>query len=556
MALKKIKNKCLAIGLTVVFSGGNILLASANETINNNDKILKIEEQHKKEETKTDIFKNKIIMENESEKEKKLNRENLSDISHVEEKEGKIYITLDFNGKIDEKSNLEILVNDKLVNHETIENQLNKENTIVKFEVSSLKDKITVKKNITDLNKQTKYDIVLVKESVNEESTSKEEITNNPQDNSTKPVDKNIQANKNEQSNVEKSENKTSPVKNIKFNTGKLSSIENTVKASDSSLESLARESLGSTSYIEEIDGKTYVQLEFVNNISKDKELEVIVNNKSVDYNTLSKNLDSGKITIKYEVPNLDTESTVMCKIKNSNGEAKDIEFKVSLKKDTLKYIKDITSTNINNVENSANNSTIKNLNSTKKTYNRGGQILQKPSTSGKLSSIKNDIITLSEEAEELASEQLNDITFIEEINGKTYAIFDFVDAVASDSNIRIDVNDKQVSYETISSHLAKGRMRIKFEIPNIYADIKVKSYVESKKKDIEYNVKLIKSTLKVESENSTQTNNNNNNNNNSSTATKPKLPQTGIGFDGAMITGLGATMIVAGAVLTKKKDE
>lgn len=556
MALKKIKNKCLAIGLTVVFSGGNILLASANETVNNNDKILKIEEKNKNEEIKTSEFKNKIIMENESEKEKKLNRENLSETSYVEEKEGKIYVTLDFNGKIDEKSNLEILVNDKLVNHETIENKLNKDNTSVKFEVSSLKDKITVKKDITDLNKQTKYDIVLVKEYVNEESTSKEEITNKPQDNNAKPVDKNIQGNKKAQANLEKTENQISQVKNIKSNIGKLSSIENTVEASDSSLESLARESLGSTSYIEEIDGKTYVQLEFVNNISKDKELEVIVNNKTIDYNTLSKNLDSGKITIKYEIPNLDTESTVMCKIKNSNGETKDIEFKVSLKKDTLKYIKDITSTNINNVENSANNSTIKNLNPTKKAYNRGGQILQKPSTSGKLSSIKNDIITLSEEAEELASEQLNDITFIEEINGKTYAIFDFVDAVASDSNIRIDVNDKQVSYETISSHLAKGRMRIKFEIPNIYADIKVKSYVESKKKDIEYNVKLINSTLKVESENSTQTNNNNNNNNNSSTTTKPKLPQTGIGFDGAMITGLGATIIVAGAALTKKKDE
>lgn len=555
MALKKIKKKCLAIGLTVVFSGGNVLLASANETVNNNDKILKIEQKNKNEEIKTNEFKNKIIMKNESDKEKNLNRENLSETSHVEEKEGKIYVTLNFNEKIDDKNHLEILVNDKLVNHETIENQLNKDNTSVKFEVSSLQDKITIKKNITDLNKQTKYDIVLVKESVNEESTNKEENINKPQNN-IKPVDKNIQANENKQPNIEKSENQTSQVKNIKSNTGKLSSIENTVKASDSSLESLARESLGSTSYIEEIDGKTYVQLEFVNNISKDKELEVIVNNKSVDYNTLSKNLDSGKITIKYEVPNLDTESTVMCKIKNSNGETKDIEFKVSLKKDTLKYIKDITATNINNVENSANNSTIKNLNSTKKIYDRGGQILQKPSTSGKLSSIKNEVITLSEEAEELASEQLNDITFIEEINGKTYAIFDFVDAVASDSNIRIDVNDKQVSYETISSHLAKGRMRIKFEIPNIYADIKVKSYVESKKKDIEYNVKLINSTLKVESENSTQTNNNNNNNNNSSTTTKPKLPQTGIGFDGAMITGLGATMIVAGAALTKKKDE
>lgn len=552
MALKKIKNKCLAIGLTVVFSGGNILLASANETVNNNDKILKIEEKNKNEEIKTSEFKNKIIMENESDKEKNLNRENLSETSHVEEKEGKIYVTLNFNEKIDDKNHLEILVNDKLVNHETIENQLNKENTSIKFEVSSLQDKITIKKNITDLNKQTKYDIVLVKDSVNEESTNKEENINKPQNN-TKPVDKNIQANENKQPNIEKSENQTSQVKNIKSNTGKLSSIENTVKASDSSLESLARESLGSTSYIEEIDGKTYVQLEFVNNISKDKELEVIVNNKSVDYNTLSKNLDSGKITIKYEVPNLDTESTVMCKIKNSNGETKDIEFKVSLKKDTLKYIKDITATNINNVENSANNSTIKNLNSTKKTYDRGGQILQKPSTSGKLSSIKNEVITLSEEAEELASAQLNDITFIEEINGKTYAIFDLVDAVESESSVKIEVNNKQVSYEILSSHIAKGRMRIKFEIPNIYADIKVKSYMESKKKDIEYNVKLIKSTLKVESENSTQTNNNNNNN--SSTTTKPKLPQTGIGFDGAMITGLGATMIVAGAALTKKKD-
>lgn len=555
MALKKFKKKCLAIGLTVVFSGGNILLASANETVNNNDKILKIEEKNKNEEIKTSEFKNKIIMENESDKEKNLNRENPSETSHVEEKEGKIYVTLNFNEKIDDKNHLEILVNDKKVNHETIENQLNKDNTSVKFEVSSLQDKITIKKNITDLNKQTKYDIVLVKDSVNEESTNKEENINKPQNN-TKPVDKNIQANENKQPNIGKSENQTSQAKNIKSNTGKLSSIENTIKASDSSLESLARESLGSTSYIEEIDGKTYVQLEFVNNISKDKELEVIVNNKSVDYNTLSKNLDSGKITIKYEVPNLDTESTVMCKIKNSNEETKDIEFKVSLKKDTLKYIKDITATNINNVENSANNSTIKNLNSTKKTYNRGGQILQKPSTSGKLSSIKNDVITLSEEAEELANAQLNDITFIEEVNGKTYAIFDLVDAVESESSVKIEVNNKQVSYEILSSHIAKGRMRIKFEIPNVYADIKVKSYMESKKKDIEYNVKLINSTLKVENENSTQTNNNNNNNNNSSTTTKPKLPQTGIGFDGAMITGLGATMIVAGAALTKKKDE
>lgn len=535
MSFKKMRNKCLAMSLTVVLLGGNILLVNANEKTNSNKEAIEVSNIDEESKVKMSEVQNNIIMKDESKEEKALNREFLNEVSYIEEKDGKLYLNLNFNSKIDEKNNLQIFINDKEVKYETILNELDKEKTSVKFEISKLEDKITVKRNIDETNAQTEFDVDLLEETIKECINT---ISNNQKEEQlVKP------AKQNDENQVEKPNKNQVEAKNSATQKGKLSEVENIIISNDALIESMARESLGKISYIEGIDGKTYAQLEFVNSLTKDKELNILVNGNPVSYNTISKDVENGKMIIKYEIPNIDAKTTIKCSVDTLEGEIKQIEYDVIFKKDTLKFIKDITSISGNNVDNSLNKSI---------TAPRSNATIQRPSSDGKVSSIKNKVSSPNKIFENIGNVQLNETTYIEEINDKTYAIFDFIEGVDSNSNMRITVNDKPVSHEVLSTHFAKGKMRIKFEIPNLDADIEVKNYLDFKKADINYDVELLKNTLKVEQESSTTEKPNTT----SPNTIKPKLPQTGIGIDGGMITVLGTSMIGAGLVLTKKKDE
>lgn len=535
MNFKKTRNKCLAMSLTVVLLGGNILLVNANEKTNSNKEAIEVRNIDEESKVKMSEVQNNIIMKDESKEEKALNREFLNEVSYIEEKDGKLNLNLNFNSKIDEKNNLQIFINDKEVKYETILNELDKEKTSVKFEISKPEDKITVKRNIDETNAQTEFDVGLLEETI------KECINTLPNNQKEEQIIK--QAKQNNENQVEKPNANQLEAKNSTTQNGKLSEVENIIISNDALIESMARESLGKISYIEEIDGKTYAQLEFVNSLTKDKELNILVNGNPVSYNTISKDVENGKMIIKYEIPNIDAKTTIKCSVDTFAGEVKQIEYDVIFKKDTLKFIKDITSISTNNVENSLNKDI---------TAPRSNATIQRPSSDGKVSSIKNEVSSPNKIFENIGNVQLNETTYIEEINNKTYAIFDFIEGIDSNSNTRINVNGKPVSHEVLSTHFAKGKMRIKFEIPNLDADIEVKNYLDFKKADLVYDVKLLKDTLKVEQESSTTEKPNTT----SPSTTKPKLPQTGTSIDGGMITVLGTSMIGAGLVLTKKKDE
>lgn len=535
MNFKKTRNKCLAMSLTVVLLGGNILLVNANEKTNSNKEAIEVRNIDEESKVKMSEVQNNIIMKDESKEEKALNREFLNEVSYIEEKDGKLYLNLNFNSKIDEKNNLQIFINDKEVKYETILNELDKEKTSVKFEISKPEDKITVKRNIDETNAQTEFDVGLLEETI------KECINTLPNNQKEEQIIK--QAKQNNENQVEKPNANQLEAKNSTTQNGKLSEVENIIISNDVLVESMARESLGKISYIEEIDGKTYAQLEFVNSLTKDKELNILVNGNPVSYNTISKDVENGKMIIKYEIPNIDAKTTIKCSVDTFAGDLKQIEYDVIFKKDTLKFIKDITSISTNNVENSLNKDI---------TAPRSNATIQRPSSDGKVSSIKNEVSSPNKIFENMGRVQLNETTYIEEINNKTYAIFDFIEGIDSNSNTRINVNGKPVSHEVLSTHFAKGKMRIKFEIPNLDADIEVKNYLDFKKADLVYDVKLLKDTLKVEQESSTTEKPNTT----SPSTTKPKLPQTGTSIDGGMITVLGTSMIGAGLVLTKKKDE
>lgn len=536
MSFKRMRNKCLAMSLTVVLLGGNILLVNANENTNSNKDAIEVKNLNQESKIKISEIKNNIIMEDESKEEKELNRAFLNEVSYVEEKDGKLNLNLNFNSKINEKSNLQIFINDKEVKYENILNELDKEKTSIKFEISALEDKITVKRNIDETNAPTKFDVDLLEETIKEENVNT--LPNNQ--NEAQIIKPAKQPNENQ---VEKPNENQLEAKNSTTQNGKLSVVENKIISNDVLVESMARESLGKISYIEEIDGKTYAQLEFVNSLAKDKEVNILVNGNPVPYNTLSKDVENGKMIIKYEIPNIDAKTTVKCSVDTFVGEVKQIEYDVIFKKDTLKFIKDINSISTNNVDNSLNKDI---------TAPRSNATIQRPSSDGKVSSIKNEVSSPNKIFENMGRVQLNETTYIEEINNKTYAIFDFIEGIDPNSNTRITVNGKPVSHEVLSTHFAKGNMRIKFEIPNLDADIEVKNYLDFKKIDLVYDVKLLKDTLKEEQESSTTQKPNPT----LPSITKPKLPQTGIGIDGGMITVLGTSMIGAGLVLTKKKDE
>lgn len=221
------------------------------------------------------------------------------------------------------------------------------------FEIPSIESEIIVTVEVKIMGRETSFKTVLLeetlekvkKEEVDKEDSNKENNDNKEESNGNENADKDKEINT-PGSNVDPSSNKETgssnndsekvSVKNERVK-GKLYSIENEVHYKDNNPTgmAMARQYLDSTSTIEEVNGVKYINLTF-SGIDYMSNHRFYVNGKEVSFRKTSD--DGKKATFRFEIPDL--SSTIKVKMFVAPM-GRDVEFDVTLKEDTLKFIKE-----------------------------------------------------------------------------------------------------------------------------------------------------------------------------------------------------------------------
>lgn len=245
-------------------------------------------------------------------------RRTLEEVSFLQIKDDEKVLTLKFN-----KDQFKFIGDVNItVDGKEVEVDLNREKAEAVIKVPSINSDIRVSVAVSIMGRTTTFKTSLLENTltkIDDTSTSKpEEETTNPGTTETKPsVD----------------ENKTE----IKVVKGKLYSITNEVHYQDKNSigQSMARQYLDKLSYIEEVEGKRYLNLTFsgIEYMSKHR---FFINNQEISYKKVSD--DGKKATFRFEIPNLDARIKVKMYVAPMG---RDVEFDVTLNKDTLKFIKE-----------------------------------------------------------------------------------------------------------------------------------------------------------------------------------------------------------------------
>lgn len=245
-------------------------------------------------------------------------RKTLEEVSFLEVKDGQTALTLKFNkDQFNFIGDISITVDGKQA-----EIDLNREKAEATIKVPSIKSDIKVSVVVTIMGRTTTFKTTLLEETltkIDETSPSKpEEKPTNPGTTENKPIE---------------SENKTE----IKVVKGKLYSITNEVHYQDKNSigQTMARQYLENISYIEEVEGKRYINLTF-SGVEYMSNHRFFINNQEVSAKKVSD--DGKKATFRFEIPSLDARIKVKMYVAPMG---RDVEFDVTLNKDTLKFIKE-----------------------------------------------------------------------------------------------------------------------------------------------------------------------------------------------------------------------
>lgn len=221
------------------------------------------------------------------------------------------------------------------------------------FEIPSIESEIIVTVEVKIMGRETSFKTVLLEETlqkvkneeVDKQDPNKENNDNKEESNGNENADKDKEINT-PGSNVDPSSNKETgssnndsekvSVKN-EIVKGKLYSIENEVHYKDNNPTgmAMARQYLDSTSTIEEVDGSKYINLTF-SGIEYMSNHRFYVNGKEVSFRKTSD--DGKKATFRFQIPDLSSSIKVKMYVAPMG---RDVEFDVTLKEDTLKFIKE-----------------------------------------------------------------------------------------------------------------------------------------------------------------------------------------------------------------------
>ena len=281
------------------------------------------------EEQGAKVYTGKNNVTHDSETGLSMARKALEETLKVEDVNGKKYVTLTFTPMGSTMMNNHTVY----VNGAKVEatKSVNGEIVSLRFAVGSLEDSIKVSAYVTMMGSNVEFGVDILEDTL---TLVTDGTTNNG--GTTGGVTGGTTSGSTTGSTTNGTSGNTTTTEETKITKGKLYSIQNSVTHESETGRTMARKYLNSTSKVEEIDGKYYVTLTFTGAEFMQSH-EIYVNGKKV---TVTKSTSGDTTNVRFAVSSLSDSIKVKTYVVPMSRE---VEFGVTLLKDTLTFIKEYT---------------------------------------------------------------------------------------------------------------------------------------------------------------------------------------------------------------------
>ncbi|MGU8826104.1 NEAT domain-containing protein [Clostridium perfringens] len=462
-------------------------------------------------------------------------RKVLSDDSRIDISNGKNTVTLTFNSEL-----YAFLKNFNVtVDGEKVEAEVNKDNRTIKFNIPDLNSDIVVSTLVSMMGKEVSFKTTLNYDTAkklednlednNKPGNEDNENSGNQDNSGNTNSGSNGSANEDKENESEGSSGEIVDANQLKNG---IYNIKNDVSyIGDGNQDvgnDMARKALSKNSKLEVKDDKKILTLKFnEEQFSFFKDFRITVNGKDVVATP-----NEADRTISFEIPSLDADIVVTAFV---SVMGRDVSFKTILNKGTLELVSGEDKPAIEE-ENKSEESNVTSSSNNGSSANEGNStVTENKVTKGKLYTIENKVVHKSQTGVDMARKYLNKISDLEEIDGKTYLTLTFTGQEFMKDH-KISVNGKDANYKVVSKN--GDSIKLRFEIPNLDADIKVSLYVIPMGRNVEFNVELLKDTKKFVKD-----------------FTLSSLPQTGLPIGGNSVALLGMAMMGASMFIRKREE-
>ncbi|WP_368235604.1 NEAT domain-containing protein [Clostridium perfringens] len=471
-------------------------------------------------------------------------RKVLSEDSRIHISNGKNTVTLTFNSEL-----YAFLKNFNVtVDGEKVEAEVNKENRTIKFNIPDLNSDIVVSTLVSMMGKEVSFRTTLNYDTAKKLEDNLEE-NNKPGNEGNENIPGENKNNGNQDNSGNTNSGSNGSANEDKENEGEGSSGEivdaNQLKNGIYNIKNdvsyigdgnqdvgndMARKALSKNSKLEVKDDKKILTLKFnEEQFSFFKDFRITVNGKDVVATP-----NEADRTISFEIPSLEADIVVTAFV---SVMGRDVSFKTILNKGTLELVsgEDKPAIEEENKSEENNGTSSSNNGSSASTNEENSTVTENKVTKGKLYTIENKVVHKSQTGVDMARKYLNKISDLEEIDGKTYLTLTFTGQEFMKDH-KITVNGKDANYKVVSKN--GDSIKLRFEIPNLDADIKVSLYVIPMGRNVEFNVELLKDTKKFVKD-----------------FTLSSLPQTGSAMGGNSVALLGMAMMGASMFIRKREE-
>ena len=469
-------------------------------------------------------------------------RKVLSDDSRIDISNGKNTVTLTFNSEL-----YAFLKNFNVtVDGEKVEAEVNKDNRTIKFNIPDLNSDIVVSTLVSMMGKEVSFKTTLNYDTAKKLEDNLED-NNKPgnEDNENIPGENENSGNQDNSGNTNsgsngganedkenESEGSSGEIVDANQLKNGIYNIKNDVSyIGDGNQDvgnDMARKALSKNSKLEVKDDKKILTLKFnEEQFSFFKDFRITVNGKDVVATP-----NEADRTISFEIPSLDADIVVTAFV---SVMGRDVSFKTILNKGTLELVSGEDKPAIEEENKSEESNGTSSSNNGSSANEGNSTVTENKVTKGKLYTIENKVVHKSQTGVDMARKYLNKISDLEEIDGKTYLTLTFTGQEFMKDH-KITVNGKDANYKVVSKN--GDSIKLRFEIPNLDADIKVSLYVIPMGRNVEFNVELLKDTKKFVKD-----------------FTVSSLPQTGSPIGGNSVALLGMAMMGASMFIRKREE-
>lgn len=471
-------------------------------------------------------------------------RKVLSEDSRIDISNGKNTVTLTFNSEL-----YAFLKNFNVtVDGEKVEAEVNKDNRTIKFNIPDLNSDIVVSTLVSMMGKEVSFKTTLNYDTAkklednleennkpgnegNENIPGENENSGNQDNSGNTNSGSNGSANEDKENESEGSSGEIVDANQLKNGIYNIKNDVSYIGDGNQDLgNDMARKALSKNSKLEVKDDKKILTLKFnEEQFSFFKDFRITVNGKD-----LVSTPNEADRTISFEIPSLDADIVVTAFV---SVMGRDVSFKTILNKGTLELVsgEDKPAIEEENKSEESNGTSSSNNGSSASANEENSTVTENKVTKGKLYTIENKVVHKSQTGVDMARKYLNKISDLEEIDGKTYLTLTFTGQEFMKDH-KITVNGKDANYKVVSKN--GDSIKLRFEIPNLDADIKVSLYVIPMGRNVEFNVEILKDTKKFVKD-----------------FTVSSLPQTGSPIGGNSVALLGMAMMGASMFIRKREE-